>query len=102
MDYAQRLELVKALNDEFHTPVENGGNTRYDANTGTIYSNTGNYTIKDIDDVREKLSEFTKKCTSINSTINLEPSYVKYCNMIDAILLLCREQMARKGGSILK
>lgn len=99
MDYSTKMELVKALNDKFNEPVGNSGNTRYDANTGTIYSNTGNYTLADIDDVRDKLSGFAKKCTSHNSTLVLEPSYIKYCNLLDAVLVLCKEWMedAKKG-----
>lgn len=93
MDYSTKAELVRALNDKFTEPVSNGSNTRYDSNTKTIYSNTGQYTIADIEEVQRKIADFSKKCTSLNSSINLDPSYVRYCNLIDSILQLCKTQM---------
>lgn len=93
MEYGTKIELVKALSDKFTEPVTNDANTRYDSNTKTIYSNTGHYTIADIEDAQEKIAEFSKKCTSLNSTINLDPTYVRYCNLMDSVLQLCKAQM---------
>lgn len=44
MDYTTKSELIKAFNDKFterDIQINDENNTRYDANTGTIYSNTG-------------------------------------------------------------
>ena len=100
MDYSTKSELIKALNSKFaenDTLVNDENNTRYDANTGTIYSNTGKYTIKDLEEARQKIAEFAKKCTSINPTLTLDPSYIKYTNVIDAAIVLCGKGIKGKA-----
>ncbi len=99
MDYSTKSELIKALSDQFTTQANgvNDESTRYDPNTGTIYSNTGRYSIKDLEDTREKVAEFSKKCTSLNSTLVLDPSYIRYANIIDAVILLCENEMKEKA-----
>lgn len=99
MDYAKKSELIKALSDKFiasEEVVNDEGSTRYDANTGTIYANTGRYTAYDLEEARQKVAELAKKCTSINSSIVLEPSFIRYANIIDACLLLCKTQLKKQ------
>ena len=101
MDYATRSELVKALSEEFtgQPCTADAESTRYDANTGTIYSKTGQYTLRDLEDAREKISEFAKKCTSLNSTVVLEPSFIRYANIIDTVILLCEMEIKAKQNA---
>ena len=100
MDYTTKSELIKALNDKFterDIQINDENNTRYDANTGTIYSNTGKYPLNDLEEARQKVAEFAKKCTSINSTLTLDPSYIKYANIIDAAIVLCEKGIKGKA-----
>ena len=100
MDYTTKSELIKALNSKFaenDIKINDENNTRYDANTGTIYSNTGKYTIRDLEEARQKVADFAKKCTSINSTLTLDPSYIKYANIIDAAIVLCEKGIKGKA-----
>lgn len=98
MDYNTKSALIKALNDKFVSDANgvNDESTRYDPNTGTIYSNTGHYGIADLESAREKVAEFSKKCTSLNPTLVLNPSYIKIANLIDAVLLLCEMELKAK------
>ena len=100
MDVTKKLELLSALQQEMRVVSE--GPERYDPNTGTIYARNGNYTTDDLKEVQTEVQKFQQKCWSSNSTITLNPSYIKSCEIIDAVLSLTMMEMDRKKKDALK